>query len=103
LIISVRRRVGLRNTPNVATAAAIRVVGEGRAGGFRSEASLRIASRSTGERGSQKVLNEDLMGQASHPILWPLKPLGPTAGCGRPHVRWCGRGNGRNPVTSTRS
>ena len=32
-----------------------------------------------------------------------LKPLGSTAGCGRPHVRWCGRGNGRNPVTSTRS
>jgi hypothetical protein len=29
--------------------------------------------------------------------------LAPTAGCGRPHVLWCGRGNGRNPVTSTRS
>jgi hypothetical protein len=26
-----------------------------------------------------------------------------TAGCGKPHVRWCGRGDGRNPVTSTRS
>ena len=25
------------------------------------------------------------------------------AGCGKPHVRWCGRGDGRNPVTSTRS
>ena len=36
--------------------------------------------------------------------LWAVaKPPAPTAGCGRPHVRWCGRGNGRNPVTSTRS
>ena len=26
-----------------------------------------------------------------------------TNGHGRPHVRWCGRGNGRNPVASTRS
>ena len=26
-----------------------------------------------------------------------------TAGCGKPHVRWCGRGSGRNPVTPTRS
>jgi hypothetical protein len=26
-----------------------------------------------------------------------------TAGCGKPHVLWCGRGNGRNPVTPTRS
>jgi len=28
---------------------------------------------------------------------------GSTAGCGKPHVRWCGRGDGRNPVTPTRS
>ena len=26
-----------------------------------------------------------------------------TAGCGKPHVRWCGRDNGRNPVISARS
>src|SRR5580658_3015603 len=26
-----------------------------------------------------------------------------TAVCGKPHVRWCGRGGGRNPATSTRS
>ncbi len=32
-----------------------------------------------------------------------LRPLGSTAGCGKPHVRWCGRGDGRNPVTPTRS
>jgi hypothetical protein len=25
------------------------------------------------------------------------------AGCGKPHVRWCGRDSGRNPVISTRS
>jgi hypothetical protein len=26
-----------------------------------------------------------------------------TAVCGKPHVRWCGRGGGRNPATSTQS
>ena len=31
------------------------------------------------------------------------KTGGSTAVCGKPHVRWCGRGGGRNPVTSTRS
>jgi len=31
------------------------------------------------------------------------KTGGSTAGCGKPHVRWCGRGGGRNPATSTRS
>jgi hypothetical protein len=36
-----------------------------------------------------------------HPILRPKSP-DPTAGCGKPHVRWCGRGDGRNPVTPTR-
>jgi hypothetical protein len=29
--------------------------------------------------------------------------LGSTAGCGKPHVRWCGRVTGRNPRHSTRS
>ncbi len=29
--------------------------------------------------------------------------LGSTAGCGKPHVRWCGRVAGRNPRHSTRS
>ena len=28
---------------------------------------------------------------------------GPTAGCGKPHVRWCGRVSGRNPADPTRS
>ncbi len=32
-----------------------------------------------------------------------LSPLGSTAGCGKPHVRWCGRADGRNPVSPTRS
>jgi hypothetical protein len=31
------------------------------------------------------------------------KTGGSTAVCGKPHVRWCGRGGGRNPITSTRS
>src|ERR1700724_1689097 len=32
-----------------------------------------------------------------------LRRLGSTAGCGKPHVRWCGRVAGRNPRHSTRS
>ena len=42
-------------------------------------------------------------------IPYAIRPCGPirllrsTAVCGKPHVRWCGRGDGRNPVTSTRS
>src|SRR5271165_2230724 len=28
----------------------------------------------------------------------PMKPLGSTAGCGKPHVRWCGREQGRNAL-----
>src|SRR6266852_2376986 len=30
-------------------------------------------------------------------------PLTSTAGCGKPHVRWCGREQGRNPLPPTRS
>src|SRR4029077_1939726 len=30
------------------------------------------------------------------------EPLSSTAGCGKPHVRWCGRVPGRNPRYSTR-
>ena len=32
-----------------------------------------------------------------------VRSPGSTAGCGKPHVRWCGRGDGRNPVTPSRS
>ena len=32
-----------------------------------------------------------------------LRSLGSTAGCGTPHVRWCGRVAGSNPRHSTRS
>ena len=50
-----------------------------------------------------KVLNEHLM-EAFHLVSRPhVMSPGPTAGCGKPHVRWCGRGDGRNPVTPTRS
>src|ERR1019366_1774910 len=31
------------------------------------------------------------------------EPLSSTAGCGKPHVRWCGRVTGRDPRHSTRS
>ena len=33
----------------------------------------------------------------------PVRLPGSTAGCGKPHVRWCGRVAGRNPRHSTRS
>jgi len=32
-----------------------------------------------------------------------LRPLRPTAGYGKPYVRWCGRVAGRNPRHPTRS
>ena len=32
-----------------------------------------------------------------------LSLLDSTAVCGKPHVRWCGRTDGRNPVSPTRS
>lgn len=41
---------------------------EKRAGGLRSDARLRVPSRSTGEGGSQKVLTEDVMGQVLDPV-----------------------------------
>jgi hypothetical protein len=34
------------------------------------------------------------------PCEWSLRS---TAGCGKPHVRWCGRVSGRNPADPTRS
>ena len=43
------------------------------------------------------------------PVSFPIGscghsgPLSSTAGCGKPHVRWCGRVPGRNPRHSTRS
>ncbi len=43
------------------------------------------------------------MGYTCHQNSRQHKLLDSTAGCGKPHVRWCGRGNGRNPVASTRS
>jgi hypothetical protein len=52
------------------------------AGGFRSE-------RGRSWRGTP---------QAQRHVL-----EGSTAGCGKPHVRWCGSPDGRNPVRATRS
>lgn len=43
------------------------------------------------------------MGLYCHGSLQVDNLLDSTAGCGKPHVRWCGRANGRNPVSSTRS
>ena len=39
-----------------------------------------------------------VVGSCGHPT-----PLTSTAGCGKPHVRWCGREQGRNPLPPTRS
>src|ERR1017187_7319684 len=38
-----------------------------------------------------------------HRIWRVVKALVSTAGCGKPHVRWCGRVSGRNPRHPTRS
>jgi len=38
-----------------------------------------------------------------HQILRQLVLPSSTTGCGKPHVRWCGKDNDRNPVTSTMS
>src|SRR6266849_8557129 len=45
------------------------------------------------------------MASGCHPTLRPpcRGPLRSTAGCGKPHVRWCGRVPGRNPRHPTRS
>jgi hypothetical protein len=45
----------------------------------------------------------DAMDYLHHQNSRQHKLLDSTAGCGKPHVRWCGRGNGRNPVAPTRS
>ena len=83
------------------------------------------------ESGERAERNEDGVGRGNYghhptegsdgPAVQPPQPLrahskaillrelperktgGSTAGCGKPHVRWCGRGGGRNPATSTRS
>jgi len=83
------------------------------------------------ESGEGVVRNEDRRGRGNcghypprllgGPAVQPLQPPrarcktplfcelpecktgGSTAGCGKPHVRWCGRGGGRNPITPTRS
>ena len=50
----------------------------------------------------KKVILED--SQAGLNLPWGLAgPLDSTAGCGKPHVRWCGMVNGRNPVGPIRS
>ena len=79
----------------VATAAASRRVALGDAWWIQEQPRLRVASRVSGRHPVRCVDG----GKSSE--RYP--PLAPTAGCGRPHVRWCGRGNGRNPVASTRS
>ncbi len=64
-------------------------------GGYGSKLRSRVASRDLGRLQVRCVNGERNPGQ--HTLL------APTAGCGKPHVRWYGRGNVRNPVTSTRS
>src|SRR5450432_785701 len=50
------------------------------------------------ERDAQAVRLPDAIGSCGD-----VRPPGSTAGCGKPHVRWCGRVTGRNPRHSTRS
>jgi hypothetical protein len=46
------------------------------------------------ERDPAEIRLSDAIGSSGS-----LTPLVSTAGCGKPHVRWCGRVTGRNPVT----
>ena len=43
------------------------------------------------------------VGFGGRPALRQDLPPGPTAGYGKPYVRWCGRVPGRNPRYPTRS
>src|SRR5208283_441356 len=50
------------------------------------------------ERDTPKVRLSNAIGSSGM-----LTPQVSTAGCGKPHVRWCGRVTGRNPRHSTQS
>ena len=51
------------------------------------------------QRGPAEDWFPDAIGSCSQ----TTRLLSSTAGCGKPHVRWCGRVTGRNPRHSTRS
>jgi len=91
-----------------------RAGGPSQAGGF-----LRRYGACPSSRGGQRVqASEEVQWATRSRLVWSrcwaprihsavdargLSPPGSTAGCGKPHVRWCGRDDGRNPVISTRS
>ena len=53
---------------------------------------------------TQKAPNLSECPESFSPRDWEGSlPSGPTAACGKPHVRWCGRVPGRNPRHPTRS
>src|SRR6266849_3325210 len=53
---------------------------------------------------TRKALNPSECSEVVHPRVQDGSlPHGPTAGCGKPHVRWCGRVPGCNPRHPTRS
>ena len=92
-------REGDRRAPGVATAAATGAAGQVRAGGFPHRA-RRVAAESSGSR---TRVPEGVQWGSTIVGARGLSPPGSTAGCGKPHVRWCGRAGGRNPVSPTRS
>jgi hypothetical protein len=91
----------------VATAAATKAVQGPEAGGYRQRVTVRPASLSICEQRYQKGFNERHTasyigsGTASFcrgSLRRERNPRASTAGCGKPHVRWCGRTNGATPL-----
>ena len=75
--------------------------------GLRKERGAATTATTPPKAGKEKRCNRsDLLGAKFEAIILRDVPEskfeGSTAGCGKPHVRWCGRGGGRNPATPTR-
>jgi hypothetical protein len=71
-------------------------------GTYRGEASPHRTSYRAEVR--NEVTMEEVLAASSHGRTQWLAPLpGSTAGCGKPHVRWCGRVTARNRRDPTRS
>ncbi len=74
----------------------------GRSGGAAASPAPAVPRRNFAETSDrQRCTRTD--GFRCQRIWRVVRTLASTAGCGKPHVRWCGRVTGRNPRHSTRS
>ena len=62
-----------------------------------------IRTTSCGAQETKTAMQELLMVQTAIRPRRLIPATCPTAGCGKPHVRWCGSPDGCNPVRATRS